>query len=147
MQKEQGMFSPANRTHFSLTIEGFSDDLQVHAFKGRETISQPFELDVQLVSERPSLDLEALLHKPAFLQLAPDGHGIHGQIYRVAQGDAGKRLTHYAVTLRPRLSYLAHRVNQRIFQNLCVPDIIAQVLKEHGIQSNAYDFKVGAVYP
>lgn len=147
MQKEQGMSAPANRTHFSLTIEGFSDDLQVHAFKGRETISEPFGFDVELVSERPSLDLEKLLHKPAFLQLSPDGHGIHGQIYRVAQGDSGKRLTHYSVTLRPRLSYLAHRVNQRIFQNLTVPDIVAQVLEEHGIQSNAYAFKVGAVYP
>jgi hypothetical protein len=30
-------------------------------------------------------------NKPAFLQLSPDGSGIHGQIYRAAQGDSGKR--------------------------------------------------------
>ncbi|MBX8516195.1 type VI secretion system tip protein VgrG, partial [Pseudomonas cichorii] len=59
----------------------------------------------------------------------------------------GKRLTRYSVTLRPQLSYLAHRINQRIFQNLSVPKIIGQVLEEHGIQSNAYEFKVGSVYP
>ena len=141
------MFAPANQTHFSLTIDGLTHDLQVSALTGREAISQPFAFDVKLVSERPSLDLETLLHKPAFLQLASDGGGIHGQIYRAAQGESGKRLTRYSVTLRPQLSYLAHRVNQRIFQNRTVPQIIGQVLEEHGIQSNAYAFRLGAAYP
>ena len=141
------MFAPANETHFALTIEGLSADFQVFTLQGREAISQPFVFEVELVSEQPSLDLETLLHKPAFLQLSPDGSGIHGQIYRAAQGDSGKRLTRYSVTLRPQLAYLAHRINQRIFQNLSVPKIIGMVLEEHGIQSNAYEFKVGAIYP
>ncbi|WP_281924596.1 type VI secretion system tip protein TssI/VgrG, partial [Pseudomonas moraviensis] len=141
------MFAPANETHFALTIEGLSADFQVFTLTGREAISQPFVFEVELVSEQPSLDLETLLHKPAFLQLSPDGSGIHGQIYRAAQGDSGKRLTRYSVTLRPRLAYLAHRINQRIFQNLSVPKIIGMVLEEHGIQSNAYEFKTGSIYP
>ena len=141
------MFAPANQTHFNLTIEGLVNDLQVFSFTGREAISQPFAFDIELVSEKPSLDLETLLHKPAFLQLSPDGSGIHGQIYRAAQGDSGKRLTRYSVTLRPQLAYLAHRVNQRIFQNLTVPKIIGIVLEEHGIQSNAYVFQTGSIYP
>ena len=141
------MFAPANQTHFSLTIEGLANDLQVFSLTGREAISQPFAFDIELVSEQPCLNLQTLLHKPAFLQLSPDGSGIHGQIYRAAQGDSGKRLTRYAVTLRPQLANLAHRINQRIFQNLNVPKIIGQVLEEHGIQSNAYAFNVGAIYP
>ena len=141
------MFAPANQTHFALTIEGFFSDFQVLSLQGREAISQPFVFEVELVSEKPSLDLETLLHKPAFLQLSPDGSGIHGHIYRAAQGDSGKRLSRYAVTLRPQLSNLAHRINQRIFQNLNVPKIIGQVLEEHGIQSDAYAFHVGAIYP
>ena len=141
------MFAPANQTHFNLTLEGLSTDFQVLAFTGREAISQPFTFDVELVSEQPALDLETLLHKPAFLQLAPDGSGIHGQIYRAAQGESGKRLTRYKVAVRPQLAYLAHRTNQRIFQHLSVPRIIAQVLEEHGIQSDAYDFQLGSVYP
>ncbi|BAV77928.1 type VI secretion system Vgr family protein [Pseudomonas chlororaphis subsp. aurantiaca] len=141
------MFAPANQTHFSLTIEGLSNDLQVLSFTGREAISQPFAFEVELVSAQATLDLESLLHKPAFLQLAQNGTGIHGQIYRVAQGDSGKRLTRYSVTVRPHLAYLAHRINQRIFQNLTVPKIIGQVLEEHGIQSNAYQFQLGSIYP
>ncbi|NUU38761.1 type VI secretion system tip protein TssI/VgrG [Pseudomonas sp. C2B4] len=141
------MFAPANQTHFALTIEGLDHDFQVLSLDGREAISQPYAFEVELVSERRSLDLETLLHKPAFLQLAPDGSGIHGQIYRASQGESGKRLTHYAVTLRPRLSYLAHRRNPRIFQHLSVPEIIGQVLAEHGIQRDAYTFHLGTIYP
>ncbi|MGA3828155.1 hypothetical protein, partial [Pseudomonas chlororaphis] len=61
------MFAPANQTHFSLTIEGLSNDLQVLSFTGREAISQPFAFEVELVSAQATLDLESLLHKPAFL--------------------------------------------------------------------------------
>jgi len=141
------MFAKANQTHFSLTIEGFSHDLQVLEFSGREAISQPFEFDLELVSERPDLDLESLLHQAAFLTFNPAGNGIHGQIYRIAQSESGKRLTRYHVTLRPQLAYLAHRTNQRIFQHLSVAKIISQVLEEHGIQANAYQFQLGSLYP
>ncbi len=141
------MFAAANQTHFSLTIEGVSHDLQVLEFNGREAISQPFEFELELVSERPDLDLESLLHQAAFLAFDQAGHGIHGQIYRAAQGESGKRLTRYHVTLRPQLAYLAHRTNQRIFQHLTVEKIISQVLEEHGIQANAYQFQLGSIYP
>ena len=141
------MFAAANQTHFSLTIEGVSHDLQVLEFNGREAISQPFEFELEMVSERPDLDLESLLHQAAFLAFDQAAHGIHGLIYRVAQGESGKRLTHYHVTLRPQLAYLAHRTNQRIFQHLTVEKIISQVLEEHGIQANAYQFQLGSIYP
>jgi len=146
-QKEQRMFAPANATHFSLSIEGVTHDLQVLAFHGREAISRPFAFELELVSERPDLDLESLLHHADFLAFSADGLGIHGQIYRVAQGESGKRLTRYHLTLRPQLAYLAHRVNQRIFQHLTVPQIIALVLQEHGIQANAFRFHLGSIYP
>jgi len=142
------MFNAANQTHFSLSIEGLAHDLQVLEFNGHEAISQPFAFELELISERPDLDLESLLHQPAFLAFAPGGNGIHGLIYRVAQGESGKRLSRYHITLRPQLAYLAHRVNQRIFQYLTVEKIISQVLEEHGIQNNAYAFQFGpSVYP
>ncbi|WP_312953709.1 type VI secretion system Vgr family protein [Stutzerimonas kunmingensis] len=142
------MFNAANETHFSLTLEGVEHDLQVLAFSGREAISQPYRFDLELISELPDLDLQALLHKPAFLAFDPAGMGIHGLVHRIAQGESGKRLTRYRLTLVPQLAYLAHRINQRIFQHLSVPQIIAQVLEEHGIQADAYRFQLGPViYP
>ncbi|MCU1718972.1 type VI secretion system tip protein VgrG [Pseudomonas sp. 5P_3.1_Bac2] len=142
------MFNAANQTHFSLTIEGASHDLQVLEFNGHEAISQPFEFNIELISERPDLDLQSLLHQPAFLAFAPNGGGVHGLIYRIGQGDSGARLSRYHIGLRPHLAYLAKRTNQRIFQHLSVPQIISQVLEEHGIQGDAYKFQLGpTVYP
>ncbi|UXJ53794.1 type VI secretion system Vgr family protein [Pseudomonas citronellolis] len=141
------MFAPANQPHFSLNIDGLDSDLQVLEFHGREALNQPYRFDIELVSERPDLDLESLLHKGAYLDLG-QGHGIHGQLHRVAQGESGKRLTRYQVSLVPRLAYLAHRHNQRIFQQLTVPQIITRVLEEHGILADAQRFQLGpTVYP
>ncbi|MEL7653755.1 MAG: type VI secretion system tip protein VgrG [Stutzerimonas stutzeri] len=142
------MFNPANQAHFTLSLEGVEHDFKVLEFRGREAISQPYRFDLELVSERPDLDLESLLHCPAFLAFAPDGSGVHGLVHQAAQGESGKRLTRYRLTLVPQLAYLAHRTNQRIFQHLTVPQIIAQVLEEHGIQADAYRFGLGpVVYP
>ena len=142
------MFAPANQAHFSLTFDGLEHDFKVLEFKGREAISQPYRFDLELVSERPDLELESLLHRPAFLAFAPAGSGIHGLVYQAGQGESGKRLTRYRLTLVPQLAYLAHRTNQRIFQHLSVPHIVAKVLEEHGIQADAYRFQLGPViYP
>ena len=142
------MFAPANQAHFTLSLEGIEHDFKVLEFQGREAISQPYRFDLELVSEHPDLDLESLLHRPAFLALAPDGSGVHGLVHQAAQGESGKRLTRYHLTLVPQLAYLAHRTNQRIFQHLSVPQVIAQVLEEHGIQADAYRFQLGPViYP
>jgi len=142
------MFNAANETHFSLTLEDVEHDFKLLEFRGREAISQPYRFDLELVSERPDLDLQALLHKPAFLAFDPAGKGIHGLVHRIAQGESGQRLTRYRLTLVPQLAYLAHRTNQRIFQHLSVPQIVAQVLEEHGIQADAYRFQLGpVVYP
>ncbi|OLF54201.1 type VI secretion system tip protein VgrG [Pseudomonas chlororaphis] len=138
----------ANATHISLTIEGASVDLQVLSFVGREALNQPFCFDIELVSARPDLDLQALLHKPACLTFGSTGKGlIHGLVYRIAQGDSGRKLTRYSISLTPQLNYLRHSVNQKIFQNLSVPKIIAQVLEARGILADAYRFQLGATYP
>ncbi|AON09622.1 type VI secretion system tip protein VgrG [Pseudomonas aeruginosa] len=142
------MFAPANQTHFSLRIENLRHDFQVLAFRGREAISQPFRFDLELVSERSDLDLDALLHQPAFLILSPSGQGVHGQLTSIAQGDSGKRLTGYRATLEPRLAYLGLCSDQRIFQRLSVPEIIGRVLEGHGILADAYRFQLGPTpYP
>jgi type VI secretion system secreted protein VgrG len=141
------MFNTASQAHFSLAIDNVEHDLQVLAFTGTEGISRPYAFDVELVSERSNLALETLLHKQAFLSLGANGKGIHGQIYRIAQSDTGKRLARYCLTLVPQLSYLKHRSNQRIYQQMSVPNIIALILDEHGIRSNAYSFQLSQPCP
>ncbi|NRH42511.1 type VI secretion system tip protein VgrG [Pseudomonas sp. MS15a(2019)] len=142
------MFSSANTPLFTLTLDGVAQDFQVLAFDGHEAIGQPYRFQLELVSERPDWPLEALLQRPAFLALGPGDQGIHGQLAAVAQGDTGRRLTRYRAELVPRLASLAHRVNSRIFQGLAVPEILAQLLEEHGILDGDYRFALGPTrYP
>ncbi len=131
---------------FKLEIEGFAHDFQVFEFRASEALNKTFEVALELVCEPRDIDLESLLHRPAFLSFCPDGSGIHGQIYRVAQGDSGTRLTRYQIVLVPHLAYLAHRHNQRIFQHQSVPQIIAQVLSDHGMQPDAWRFALNGDY-
>jgi type VI secretion system secreted protein VgrG len=118
----------------------------VREFRASEALNQPYEINLELVSERHDLDLEALQHRPAFLRFGPDGAGLHGQVYQIAQGDSGKRLSHYQITLVPHLAYLTHGHNQRIFQNQSVPQIIASVLKDQGMQADTWRFHLSIEY-
>jgi type VI secretion system secreted protein VgrG len=141
------MLAPANAPQFTLTIPNVPNDFKVLAFEGTETISALYSISVDLVSEYPDIDLESLLHQSAFLQFGLNGEGIHGYIDGVSEGDLGKRLTRYRVSLVPALHYLQFNQDQRIFQSQTVPQIIAQVLKGHGIHADAFTFHVKASAP
>ncbi len=136
----------ANQAHITLAITGVETDLQVLSFEGYEKLNQPYRFDLEVVSERPDLDLESLINQPAYLAFGPAGRGVHGVIHSIGQGESGNRLTRYSLSLRPQLAYLAHSHDQRIFQHLSVPQVIAQVLEGHGIQADTYRFQLGHVY-
>ncbi|MNG97454.1 Phage-related baseplate assembly protein [compost metagenome] len=138
------MFTSANAAQFALSIPTVRNDFQVLAFEGTEALSRLYAIQIELVSEYPNLDLESLLSQPAFLRFGLNGEGLHGRIENVRVADAGQRLTRYQLTLVPALHYLQFSHNQRIFQQLTVPQIVAQVLKEHGIQADAFTFHVSA---
>lgn len=136
------MFAPANTAQFTLQIPSARNDFKVLAFEGEETISCLYAIRIELVSEDADFPLETLLGQPAFLQFGHNGEGLHGFIENACIAETGKRLTRYGLTLVPGLHYLQFSFHQRIFQNQTVPQIIAQVLKEHGILANAHSFYV-----
>ncbi|AIL63365.1 type VI secretion system Vgr family protein [Pseudomonas alkylphenolica] len=136
------MFAPTNSVQFELLIPMVRNDFKVLAFDGTEAISALYAIHIELVSEYPDLDLESLLSQPAFLRFGLNGEGLHGRIEDVRVEEPGTRLTRYRLTLVPALYYLQFSHNQRIFQHLTVPQIIAQVLQGHGIQADAYSFHV-----
>ncbi|WP_460131977.1 type VI secretion system Vgr family protein [Pseudomonas sp. S1_E04] len=141
------MFAPANQSAFTLTLDGVASDLKVYRFNGNEALSQPYCFDLELVGELPDLDLESLLHRQVYLGFDDQGHGVHGLVYRVAQGDSGRRLTRYQLSLVPQLAYLQHSSHQRIFQHKTVPQIVALVLAGQGIQGDQFEFRLGGTYP
>lgn len=141
------MFDPVNEPEFRLDVAGLSDAFEVLAFTGREAISEPFEFDVDLLIDDPAIDLASLLYRSASLQFGPTGNTVHGQLHELVQRDHGSAVRLCQVRLGPKLACLAQRFSQRIFSARSVPQIIDQVLKEHGIVGPDRRFELGADYP
>lgn len=134
------MLAAGNQPSFTITIRDMQRRMRVLSFNGQEALNQPYRFNVQLVSERSDVDLNSLLHQPAYLAFDQNGAGIHGLIRAFSQGHTHGRWIHYELTLVPHLDYLRHRVNQRIFQQQTVEQIIATVLEENGILADRRSF-------
>ena len=132
--------------HFCPTLTGLNGLFHVHSFSGRERPSQPYAFELVLLSEQADLDMAALLHQPVFVTVNPDGTGVHGHVYGISQGPATAHGTPYTLTLVPRLAYLEHRTNQRVFQQRTVRHIIARLLKEHGMAEGDVEFRLSNVH-
>ncbi|MHC8322544.1 contractile injection system protein, VgrG/Pvc8 family [Pseudomonas sp. GB2N2] len=141
------MFDPANEPSFRLDVAGLPDPFEVLAFTGREAISEPFVFDVDLLIDDPTLDLASLLYRPAVLHFGPEGNTLHGLLHELVQRDHGSLVRLCRLRLGPRLACLAQRFNQRIFNALSVPDILSQVLREHGIAGRDRRFELMGEYP
>jgi type VI secretion system secreted protein VgrG len=141
------MFDPVNEPSFRLDIAGLPDPFEVLAFTGSEAISEPFVFDVDLLNDDPTLDLASLLYRSAFLHFGPRGQGVHGQLLGLVQLGHGGEPRLCRVRLGPRLACLGQRFNQRIFSDRSVPQILAQVLKDHGIAGKDRRFDLSGDYP
>ncbi len=141
------MFDPVNEPSLRLDVAGLPDPFEVLAFTGSEAISEPFEFNVDVLIDDPALDLASLLYRPSFLHFGPAGNGIHGQLHELVQTGHGTTYRLCRVSLRPKLACLALRSSQRMFSDRSVPDILAQVLKEHGIAGKNRRFELTGDYP
>ncbi|RKS21218.1 type VI secretion system secreted protein VgrG [Pseudomonas sp. WPR_5_2] len=141
------MFDPVNEPAFRLDVAGLSDTFEVLAFTGSEAISEPFVFDMDLLIDDPALDLASLLYRPASLHFGPAGSSIHGQLHELVQRDHGSTVRLCHVRLGPKMACLAQRFSQRIFSARSVPQIIDQVLREHGIVGQDRRFELDGNYP
>jgi len=141
------MVDPANEPFFRLDIPNLSHTLKLLSFTGTEAISRPFAFELEVVSESSDLNLKSLMYRSVWLNFVGSQAGINGQIHGADHSRRGPNLGHYRLSLGPRLACLAQRYNQRIFQCLSAPQIIARVLKEHGIRADAHRFELNGTYP
>ncbi|MFJ4194488.1 type VI secretion system Vgr family protein [Pseudomonas sp. NPDC089534] len=141
------MFDPVNEPLFRLDVTGLPEPLEVLAFSGREGLAEPYLFDVDVLIDDPRLDLAGLMFRPAFLRFGPAPAGVHGQLQSLVQHEHGSGSRLCRVRLAPALSCLALRRSQRIFSGRSVPQILDQVLKEHGIVGVQRRFRLSGHYP
>ncbi|WP_069472306.1 type VI secretion system Vgr family protein [Candidatus Marithrix sp. Canyon 246] len=135
---------PANIERYLFTLSGSNDELRVVSFGVTEGISQLFSIDLELVAENDELDFEAIVGQAGSLTLQQyeeeEPRYFHGIISRFEQAISGLRFTTYNITLVPKIWYLMHRHNCRIFQKMSVRDIVQKILNELGVPGDEYRF-------
>ena len=121
------------------------DDLLLVGFRGNEAISHLFEFQLELLAENGvEIPFEKLLGQKVNVELdLVDGSVRHfgGICNRVSQGTRDNTFTSYQLSMVPQLWFLTKISQSRIFQQVPVPEILAQVLKGLDV-----DFQLAGTY-
>ena len=142
-----------NRYH--LDIPSCPSRLDVEELTGREALSQTCYYTITFTSTDKNIDTSTVLRKPAtltmglgILQALTDKKVVHGVITDFHRISGSADQAKYRITLEPFLKLLdrQHR-SHRFFVNKSVPEVVEQVLQEHGLHGWEYEFNLKQSYP
>ena len=149
-----------SHSHHLLTVRGCSALLDVLSFEGEEALSEPFRYVIEFTSADKTITPQQMLMQDATFTLqapADQGFGINiQQPVRTIQGvvtaferlSASRDETHYSLTLQPRLALLSRSHQNRIYQDMSVPDIVEHILRtRHGMRGEDFIFTLAQAYP
>ncbi|MCE5248700.1 type VI secretion system tip protein VgrG [bacterium] len=135
---------------YSFTTTALPDDtFAVVNFKGFEGISKPYEFTIMLVSGVPDIDLSGVLSNPAKLTFhREDGTDIdfHGILAQFEQLHEYQGFVFYRAHLVPKLWWLNLTMHNQVILNESVQDILENTLKDGGLTSMDYEFKLQGSY-
>ncbi|MBZ7681059.1 type VI secretion system tip protein VgrG, partial [Klebsiella michiganensis] len=134
--------------------------LDVLSFEGEEALSEPFRYVIEFTSADKTITPQQMLMQDATFTLqapADQGFGINiQQPVRTIQGvvtaferlSASRDETHYSLTLQPRLALLSRSHQNRIYQDMSVPDIVEHILRtRHAMRGEDFVFTLAQAYP
>jgi type VI secretion system secreted protein VgrG len=111
-------------------------DLTFRSMGGFEALSQPFVYELDVLSTRSDIKAAELLDQPVtvHLDLSGDGDELRHWNARVVRfqylSTDDDDMSRYRLTLRPWLWQLTLSTDCRVFQNMSIPDIVAQVFRD-----------------
>ncbi|MEE8755155.1 MAG: type VI secretion system tip protein VgrG, partial [Rahnella inusitata] len=149
-----------DHSHHKLAVRGSGAPLDVLSFEAEEWLSSPFKYDIQFTSADKNIDPSTMLMQDASLTLqAPvaEAFGVSvQQPQRVIQGvvtafthlSTSKDESRYALCLQPRLALLSRSHQNRIYQDMSVPDIVDKILRDrHDMRGQDFVFTLAREYP
>ncbi len=119
----------------SVTTTLGEDVLLLYRMSGSEQFSQLFSYELELLSEKNTINLKDLLgtSMTVKLELADGGHrNFNGLVTRISLFGMLGNYYSYRATLQAKPWLLTLRSNCRVFQHQAVPDIVKTLLNEHG---------------
>ncbi len=118
------------------------DVLLFHGMHARDEMSRLGEWDLDLVSLKNDIDVDAILGKNVTVKLAlPDDSTryFNGYVTRFSQGGIYGRYYRYFARVHPWLWFLTRTADCRIFQEMKVPDILKLVFDDHPTASVKFE--------
>ena len=134
------------QTRYFLDINDSTMTADVLRFRGREALSEPFRWDIEFTSGQANIPPEQVLMKYATFRMR-SGKNVHGMVTRLQWLSTSKDQSHYRLTLSSRLALLGYTRQCAVFQNQSVPEVVEQVLRQHGLEGPDFEFRLERSYP
>lgn len=140
---------------YQLNIPSCHSSLDVEDFCGTESLSQLYRYDISFTSTDKNIAASQILSKPAtltmgigMLAMLTGQKVVHGVVTHFERISSSADQAEYMITLEPFLALLKNQFRtHRFFVNQSVPEVVAEVLQEHGLKDWEYAFTFKADYP
>ncbi|EEV7779660.1 type VI secretion system tip protein VgrG [Escherichia coli] len=140
---------------YRLDIPSCPSSLDVEDFSGTEGISKIYRYDIIFTSTDRHPDAAWFLRKSATLIMGTGLLGslteqkkVHGVITDFSRISGSEDQAQYRITLKPFISLLDKQFRtHRFFVNKSVPEVVEQILTEHGLKGWEYEFSLKRTYP
>lgn len=140
---------------YRIDIPSCSSPLDVEDFSGNEGLSKTYQYDILFTSPDKDLDATQLLLKSASLIMGTgalqnllDQKVVHGVVTDLLRISSSADEAKYQLTLEPSLALLNKQFRtHRFFVNKSVPEVVGQILEEHGFKGWEYEFTLKQSYP
>lgn len=140
---------------YRLDIPSCTASLDVEEFGGQEFMSELYHYTILFTSGDQDISSAQLLTRPATLTM---GTGpltgligqkvVHGVVTQFKRISGSRDQATYQITIEPFLSLLRKQFRtHRFFVNKSVPEVVTEILQEHGLKGWEYEFILKAEYP
>ncbi|WP_428945851.1 type VI secretion system Vgr family protein [Pantoea sp. FN060301] len=140
---------------YRLDIPSCTASLDVEEFNGNEFMSELYTYTIIFTSSDQNISSAQLLTRPATLTM---GTGpltgltgqkvVHGVVTHFKRISGSRDQATYQIIIEPFLSLLRKQFRtHRFFVNKSVPEVVTEVLQEHGLKGWEYEFTLKTDYP
>lgn len=149
------LMSNTTLNRYRLEIPSCSSPLDVEHFRGNEALSKAYYYSIYFTSTDKNIDARQMLSKPATLTMGAgnllsltERKVVHGVVTHFERTGGSADEAQYCIVLEPFLALLGNQFRtHRFFVNKSVPEVVAEVLTEHGLKGWEYEFTLKADYP
>ncbi|MCQ4104492.1 type VI secretion system tip protein VgrG [Erwinia persicina] len=140
---------------YRLDIPSCTASVDVEEFSGQEFMSELYHYTILFTSSDQNISAAQLLTRPATLTM---GTGplmgltgqkvVHGVVTHFKRIRGSRDQATYQIIIEPFLSLLRRQFRtHRFFINKSVPEVVTEVLQEHGLKGWEFEFTLKADYP